>query len=207
LPDLDLGKECSQHLRGKWLIEFGEMHVYSRAASTKFKAFASRTHERYRPTFGRQQVIEPRQCLFIGTTNQTTYLKDETGGRRFWPVRVKEIDIAALQADRDQLFAEAMQMFRDGVRWWPTKDFEKLYVKLEQDERYEGDEWEDDIAEFLRDKTDVTIGEVAKEALGIVERHRLGTNEQRRIGRAMQYLGWKRGRRGTAGRRRWVPMD
>jgi predicted P-loop ATPase len=206
LPDLDLGKECSQHLRGKWLIEFGEMHVYSRAASTKFKAFASRTHERFRPTFGRQQVTEPRQCLFIGTTNSDNYLKDETGGRRFWPVRIKDIDIDALRADRDQLIAEAMQMFRDGVRWHPTKNFEKQHVKPEQDDRYEGDEWEDDIAEYLQGKTDVIISEVARDVLNI-GKQRLGTFDQRRIGRAMQHLRWKRGPRGVGGRRRWVPMD
>jgi predicted P-loop ATPase len=207
LPELDQGKECSQHLRGKWLIEFSEMHVHNRATSSKFKAFASRKVERYRPTYGRRDVHQNRQCVFIGTTNQDAYLKDETGGRRFWPVRVKEIDIAALTADRGQLLAEAMQMLRDGVRWWPTKDFEKQYIKVEQDERYEGDEWEDDIAEYLAGKTDVTIGEVAKEALGIVEKHRLGTADQWRISRAMQHLRWKRGPRGTGGRRRWVPMD
>jgi predicted P-loop ATPase len=207
LPDLELGKECSQHLRGKWLIEIGEMYVYGRAAADRLKAFMSRTHERFRPTFGRQQVTEGRQCVFIGTTNSECYLKDESGARRFWPIRVKEIDIAALRADRDQLFAEAMQMFRDGVPWHPTGDFERQHIKAEQDDRYEGDEWEDDIAEYLKGKDDVTISEVAKEALGIVEKARLGTFEQRRIGRAMQHLRWKRGKRGTGGRRRWVPMD
>jgi predicted P-loop ATPase len=207
LPDLELDKEVSQHLRGRWLVEIGEMYVYGRAAVDKLKAFMSRTHERFRPTFGRQQVVEGRQCVFIGTTNSECYLRDESGARRFWPIRVKEIDTAALKADRDQLFAEAVQMFRDGVAWHPTGDFERLYIKLEQDDRYEGDEWQDDIAEYLKGKTDVTISEVAKEALGIVEKHKLGTAEQRRIGRAMQYLRWKRGPRGTGGRRRWVPTD
>jgi predicted P-loop ATPase len=207
LPELDQGKECSQHLRGKWLIEFSEMHVHSRATSSKFKAFASRKVERYRPTYGRRDVHQKRQCVFIGTTNLNEYLRDETGARRFWPVRVKDIDIDALKADRDQLFAEAMQMFRDGVKWYPTKNFEKEHIKPEQDDRYEGDEWENDIAEYLQGKTAVLISEVALGALGFESQQRLGTADQWRIRRAMQHLRWERGKRGPGGKRYWVPMD
>jgi hypothetical protein len=63
--------------------------------------------------------------LFVGTTNSGTYLKDDTGNRRFWPVKVvAKIDIAALKADRDQLFAEAVVAFHHGECWWPTQEFE-----------------------------------------------------------------------------------
>jgi hypothetical protein len=60
------------------------------------------------------------------------YLKDATGGRRFWPVKAGSINIDTLAADRDQLFAEAVHLFKAGAKWWPDKDFEAKHIKPEQ---------------------------------------------------------------------------
>ena len=206
LPDVGGGKDISQHLRGKWLIEVAEMHAMSKADATLLKAFITRATERYRPSFGRKEVIEERQCIFIGTTNREVYLRDETGGRRFWPIKAGRINIDALMHDRDQLFAEAVKSYRAGITWWPEKDFERLHIMPEQAERYEADAWEEAISSFLESKTRVTIGEVAREAVRI-DTSRIGTADQRRIAAALDQLGWTRAKKDWKGNRWWEKCD
>ena len=203
LPDISTGKDASQHLRGKWLIEVSEMHAMNRAETAQLKAFITRQQEQYRPSYGRGQVDEPRQCIFIGTTNKDTYLRDETGGRRFWPIRAGKIDIAALERDRNQLFAEAVVRYREGAHWWADNDFEQTHIMPQQAERYEADVWEENITDYLKGAHKVTVGQIAREALHI-ETQRIGTADQRRIAAALEQLGWKRQPQSWDGKRYWT---
>jgi predicted P-loop ATPase len=189
LPDVTTGKDVAQHLPGKWLIEIAEMSAMSKVEDAALKAFISRPVERYRPSYGRKEVIQPRQCVFVGTTNKATYLRDETGGRRYWPVRVGTIDTDALARDRDQIIAEAIALYRDGVRWWPDAEFERQHIQPEQEARFEADAWEEVIAEYLIGKSRVTVMEVARSCVG-VDTPKIGTSEQRRVANILGHLGW-----------------
>jgi predicted P-loop ATPase len=193
LPDIMHDKDVAQHIRGKWLIEIAELSATSRAEAEALKAFVSRPVERYRPSYGRKEVIEPRQCLFIGTTNKLTYLRDETGARRFWPVKVGKIDADALAHDRDQLFAEAVALFRAGERWWPDDAFEREHIRPEQDARYESDPWEEAISSHVSSLSRVRVADIAREVF-FLEGAKVGTAEQRRITNVLISLGWRRGK-------------
>ena len=116
----DLGsKDAAMETKGVWIIEVAELDTMSRTEVGAIKAFISRTHDRFRPPYGKRLVDLPRQCVFAGSVNpEGGYLKDATGGRRFWPVLCTTIDVERLRADRDQLWAEARDRFRAGEPWW-----------------------------------------------------------------------------------------
>jgi predicted P-loop ATPase len=150
LPTLRYGdQEASSHLRGKWIIEIGELSAFKGADASALKQFITRREEQFRPKFGRRDVHEPRQCVFIGTTNEKTYLTDPTGGRRFWPVATGHIRLAELARDRDQLFAEAVAHYRTGVQTWPDRSFEERHIKPAQASRMVEDPMREAIEGYL----------------------------------------------------------
>jgi predicted P-loop ATPase len=208
LPDIR-SKDANQYVRGLWLIEIGELSAMTRSDIESWKAFITRRTERYRPFYGRRETIEDRQCLFIGTTNKTEFLQDETGNRRFWPVLVVKINLEALEHDREQLFAEAVHRYRKGERWWPDQEFERVHIIPEQEARFEEDAWHPFIADWLASVTEdkVLVHQIAFGALDL-KRGQFGTAEARRIRRVLHRLGWRQppGRRKTADRFYYRPI-
>jgi len=112
LPDLK-DKDSMLNLQGKWLIELAELADVKRADYNLVKAYLIRRTDTVRPHYGRLQSDVPRQSVFIGTINEGQYLKDPTGNRRYWPVKVGKCRVKGLLKVRDQLFAEAVHIYRE----------------------------------------------------------------------------------------------
>jgi hypothetical protein len=132
------GKQVIEALRGRWIIEAGELSGMRRTDIGHLKAFLSRQVDRARMAYGRIVSEVPRQCVIAATTNDLEYLRDTTGNRRFWPVRCQRFDVAALKQDRDQLWAEAATREATGVsirlgqELWP-KASEQQAQRLTED--------------------------------------------------------------------------
>ncbi len=113
LPDLE-NKDAALALQGSWAVEMGELAVLRKTQIEGVKAFISRQIDKLRPPYGERTIHSFRRCVFFGTTNNATYLKDESGNRRFKPVEVGRLDFNVLKKDREQLFAEALWLWTHG---------------------------------------------------------------------------------------------
>lgn len=137
LPDLS-DKDSALSLQGAWGVEFGELANLRKQDVESAKAFVTRTVDKVRPPYGRMWIESPRRCVFFGTTNSDTYLRDDSGNRRFKPVKVGNLDFEALRRDREQLFAEALFIYKNGFETEITLDIEgsaKDYEKTIQAEK------------------------------------------------------------------------
>lgn len=114
LPELS-NKDSALSLQGHWIVEMAELANLRHKELEVSKAFITRQVDIVRPPYGRKNIEAARQCVFMGTTNQDEYLRDESGNMRFNPVRVGQLKFARLEADRNQLFAEALFIFRNGL--------------------------------------------------------------------------------------------
>ena len=105
-------KDVIQAIQGHWMVEVEELAVMRKGEIDSIKAFLSRTSDKARFAYAREAKEYPRQCVFIGTTNDAQYLLDSTGNRRFLPISVETVGLEQLKDDRDQLWAQAVQMWR-----------------------------------------------------------------------------------------------
>ena len=197
LPDLH-SKDASLQLFGKWMIEWGELDTLARSQVESVKTFVSRRVETLRRPYGKMPVDVPRQCVFGGSTNDSEYLRDVTGNRRFWPFLVGSIDLKALARDREQLWAEAVALYRDGVNWWPESEEWIKQAAVEASLRVEGDVWGDRIKEITTGRDEVTPTEVLT-ALGIPLKD-MKQADRNRVGRCLRLIGFEPTRSRDQGR-------
>jgi predicted P-loop ATPase len=187
-----------EQIKGVWLYEIADLSGMPRSEVDAVKAFASRTVDRARLAYGRFRVDQPRRCIFIATTNNETYLKSQTGDRRFWPVQTGQIDLEALRHDRDQLWAEATHLEAKGEpitlpeHLWPD-------ARAEQEKRREQDPWDDLLADVKGEVYLATDGDGYEERIATTEllelhlridRGKSNDRDTKRLGHVMRRLGW-----------------
>lgn len=209
---LKLGdKDAYMQLTGTMIYEIAEMDSFNKAESTAVKGFITQENDRFREPYGRRPIDNPRQCVFVGTTNHGEYLKDTTGNRRFWPVQAKNVQVDLMKSLRPLLFAEALYRFKSCERWHPSRSEEREFFMPEQDARrivdpwlYPLQIWLDDVDQRLMKDftvTDILLGAMKVEINKIDGNRGMAT----RIGNLMSELGWVRKRR-SYGRRDWAYM-
>ena len=148
-------KTAAEKLQGYWILEIGELAGMKKADIDKVKAFISRQDDKYRASFGRRVTPHPRQCIFFGTTNsENGYLRDITGNRRFWNVKVSgEGKHKPWELDRgtvEQIWAEVKEIAESGEELYLDPELEK-YAEHEQREAMEHDDREGLVREYLEE--------------------------------------------------------
>jgi len=210
------GKEGQEQVQGLWVYELAELSQFGKAEVNLIKAFISAKVDRYRPSYGRVVESYPRQCVLFGTTNQDTYLRDRTGNRRFWPVPVRHtIKTDWVKRQRDQLFAEAFDLYLQGVAYTPDGAQEaRLFGPMQESRLVETAVLSELQAVLTRDPTAagigakvnnladfVTMGELVL-ALG-VDAAKSNAALEGQIRDWMAHEGWERVKKQVNGVRAW----
>jgi len=196
--------DAGQALQGTWIQELPELDSLRRKEITAVKAFIAAQDDHFRRRFDKFWTDRPRQSVLVGTTNESSFLADATGSRRFW-VRevVRQVDLDAIRRDRDQLWAEAVHLFDDGVQWWLT-DAEDSQ-RTEDNEQHQVEyPWQDEFWEAVRQmfgpfQLEALLGRVFD-----VQPHALEMKHTQSAARLLSAAGWRRLRETRDGKRgRW----
>lgn len=204
--DLDLTDipRAQQMLAGKWVLGLDELDGMGRQTVEAAKKFFTQPWDRYRQPYGRHARDYPRQCVFVGTTNsEGGYLRDVSGNRRYWPVATNEIDVEKVRAFRDQLWAEAVVLYRAGNFWHPQAGDADI-LRPEQDQRLDEDPWTEAVLKYADqrwnrlvpwdDESNIITGsELLADALKL-EKSRWNKAEYMRVGKILTAAGWSKDR-------------
>ena len=113
----DVNRDSFAHLLGKWIVELTDLEALTTPRYTNFTHFVCTRDDYFREPYAKQPTTHPRRCVFAATTNS-----DLPVSRHLWPVQVEAVCVEALRRDRDQLWAEAVHMFKNKTPWWPSEE-------------------------------------------------------------------------------------
>lgn len=200
--------------QGVWIRELSELAGTTRTEFATIKAILTERVDRFRPPYGRHMIEAPRRCVFCASVNPgDDYIRDPTGARRFWPVKLPNggvIELHLFAKERDALLGEALQAYRDGEPFHPpaqSEETEELVVAIKETQgaRQVADPWADavlGVARFV--ETGATMGQIFS-TLGVpIERQ--GAGEARRVAAILRANGYERKKRRNVldGGQHWV---
>jgi len=185
-------KDAAEQIVGVWIVELDELDALTRARDVAAtKSFITRETDRFRWSYGRRVGEYRRQCVFGGTVNPQPWMRDPTGGRRFWILACpKEIDTNQLIAERDQLWGEAFARYKEGEIWYLTDKEVIEAARAEQMARAPEDPWLGKIRDYLNTTTRKITTYEALEYLKIPS-ERQGKAEAMRVGVLLKSLGYE----------------
>lgn len=131
------GKDAYEQVQGVWIMEVGELAGMRKAEAETIKLYISKQVDRFRPAYGRRLQEFPRQCVFIGTTNETQFLRDTTGNRRFWVVDTPNNPTHDMWDELTsetikQIWAEAVELYNAGEKLYLPKNLEKMAREVQE---------------------------------------------------------------------------
>ena len=182
-------------------IELSELAFQRKADEEAQNAFISRQEERLRPAYGREEIRYPKQCVFWGTTNQSDYLTDDSGNRRFLPIRTERINIPALRTNRDKLWAEAIHCYSQGEKWW-LDDILLKYAQKQTEKRLESDPWMEEILLKTLERGEITIKEAFALCFSQIDVDKISQADSRRMSRCLLKTGLCKAGQYTGGPKR-----
>jgi len=173
-----------------WIVEIGELDAMRKSERTAVKDYLTQTHDTFRPPYAAAEVTVPRACAFIGTTNDSDFLQDPTGSRRFWVVPMTKLKAAELEAVADQLWAEAVYLVGQGVSGVLPEAIDRMR-DAEASDYEDVHPWEEAIAVWLSAQVGVTptAAEVMSGALELPPQRQEAYHVSR-VGTIMKRLGW-----------------
>jgi putative DNA primase/helicase len=199
-------KEAHMMLQGAWVAELPELDSLSRTEETRLKAFITMKEDAWIPKYSNFRISTPRRTIFVGTTNDESYLKGQTGNTRFLPIRTGMITVANLHAIREQLFAEAFYVYQQAPHtWWQLPPDALAQAQVEREHRRVINVYEDRLADFLEGRRETTWQEIAQGMLALDTAGWKDKSLQMQIASALKTLGWssKVLREGDKTRRVW----
>ena len=208
-------KDSYMTIAGSLIVEFAELSSVRRSKDVEsVKSFITQAEDKFRAPYGRVVKTVKRRCVLAGSVNDSQYLSDPSGNRRFWPVKCTSVDVDGLRRMREQLFAEAVSEYRAGTKWFPENNAQREIMREQQAQRTHRDAWIDPIEKWISelrrdaipsaDPDALTIPDVLAGGLKIEHKRDWDRAAQMRVADCLRELGYDRHQIREGAIRKWV---